>query len=542
MKGEESIMRRHPRIRVCAACALALSTVTLAAWLGRERALPHAAPAPDRDRLPRREWPMLGGSPQRNLVNLVDRNLPAEWDITFGTNIKWVAELGSQAHGGPVIAGGKIFIGTNNNRPRNPRDTRNPRRPGGEPEPLDRGILMCFRESDGKFLWQTVHDKLPAGLVNDWPEQGIASTPCVDGDRLYYVSNRCELVCADVEGFANGNQGVQDEQYKDPIDADIIWRLDMIKELGVFPHNLAASSPLVAGDLVFVITGNGHDESHAKLPAPHAPSFLAVNKHTGKVVWQDASPGRNILHAQWSSPTYAEIKGQPQVIFPGGDGWLYAFEPQSGKLLWKFDCNPKSAKWILGGRGTRSDFIAPAVVHQEKVFVTVGQDPEHGEGVGHLWCIDPAKASATNVDLSPVNDNFDPKAPVNRNSGLVWHYGGLDEKGDIRFGRSLSYCAVHDGLCFIAGLSGYLDCLDAATGERLWRHDTQAAVWGSPSWVDDKIYLCTEDGDVLVFAARAHRRLIAKIDMHNALLGTVVAANGVLYVKTRSHLYAIAHR
>src|SRR5262249_26856919 len=260
-----------------------------------------------------------------------------------------------------------------------------------------------------------VHDKLPSGLVNDWPREGICSTPVVEGDRLYYVSNRCELVCADTEGLGKGkNLGVQDEKYKSDTDADFIWRLDMMKELDVFPHNLATSSPLIVGDLVFLLTSNGVDEGHINVPSPKAPSFLAVNKKTGKVVWQDNSPsakilqaqaaadqeaflkrlqdrGEKIIHGQWSNPTYAVVNGKPQIIFPGGDGWLYGLEPDSGKLIWRFDCNPKNAKYVLGGRGTRSEIIATPVVYENKCFIGVGQDPEHGEGVGHLWCVDLTK-------------------------------------------------------------------------------------------------------------------------------------------------------
>ena len=102
---------------------------------------------------------------------------------------------------------------------------------------------MCFDEKTGKFLWQAVHDKLPSGSVNDWPHEGICSTPAVEGDRVYYVSNRCAVVCADVNGFADGNQGIQTEKYKDATDADVIWEYDMMKELNVFPHNMAACSP-----------------------------------------------------------------------------------------------------------------------------------------------------------------------------------------------------------------------------------------------------------------------------------------------------------
>src|SRR5262249_3179337 len=151
-------------------------------------------------------------------------------------------------------------------------------------------------------------------------------------------------------------------------------------------------APLILGDLVYVVTANGVDENHVSLPSPDAPSFLAVNKHTGKVVWQSNLPGKNIMHGQWSNPAYGEAGGAKQVIFPGGDGWLSGFDPPTGKLLWKFDCNPKGAKYELGGRGEKSDFIGTPAVHEGRVYIGTGQDPEHLDGVGHLWCIDLARA------------------------------------------------------------------------------------------------------------------------------------------------------
>lgn len=500
-------------------------------------------PRADLSKVPLRVWQMFGGTPFRNMVNTFEKGLPAEWHIGDARrkippkNIKWVAKLGSQSYGNPVVYGGKIFLGTNNGGLRNPRDAV---KKGNELIPVDKGIVICFRESDGQFLWQAVHDKLPSGRVNDWPEQGICSSPYVEGNRIYYVSNRCELVCADTEGFYDGkNDGVQDEKYKDKTDADIIWRLDMMEELGVFPHNLAVCSPLVVGDIVFVVTGNGHDESHENIPAPRAPSFLAVNKHTGQVLWESNLPGDKILHGQWSNPCYAEINGQPQVIFPGGDGWLYAFEPKTGKLLWKFDCNPKNSKYILGGRGTKNEIIATPVVYEGRVYVQVGQDPEHGEGVGHLWCIDPSKAGPTNIDLSPVNDNFDPKAPENKNSGLVWHVGGQDKDGKLLWRRGLSTCAIHEGLCYIANLSGFVACFDARTGEKYWEYDTLSAIWGSPYVVDGKVYIGTDEGTVYVFEHGKKLRLLAKNEMEAPVLSTPIAVNGVLYVMTRQNLYAI---
>ncbi len=372
--------------------------------------------------------------------------------------------------GGAIVAAGKVFCGTNNENPRNERDRGTATKDDPLGPPLDKGILMCFDGKTGEFIWQAVHDKLIGGQVNDWPREGLCSTPVVQGDRIYYCTNRCTVVCADVNGFANGNQGFQDEQYKDTIDGDIIWELNMMADLGVFPHNMTAGSPLIAGNLLFVVTANGVDEGHINMPSPEAPSFLCLDKTTGKVVWKSNAPGAKIMHAQWSHPAYGVIHGVPQVIFPGGDGWLRAFAPDTGVELWRFDANPKDSKYELGSRCTRSDFIGAPVIYKEKIYIGTGQDPEHFEGTGHFWCIDPVGKSG---DISPelVTDaSKDPPATKpNPNSAVVWHYGGEEKreyaKRDYVFGRTMSTACIVDDICYISELAGYLHVLDAKTGK-----------------------------------------------------------------------------
>ena len=131
------------------------------------------------------DWPMWGGTPARNMVSSMT-GLPTTWDIKSGKNVKWVAKLGSQSYGNPVVGNGVVLVGTNNELVRDPKQ-------GG-----DRGVLMAFRESDGEFLWQATHEKLSSGRVNDWPFQGVASSPLVLGERVYYVNNRAEVICADL--------------------------------------------------------------------------------------------------------------------------------------------------------------------------------------------------------------------------------------------------------------------------------------------------------------------------------------------------------
>jgi outer membrane protein assembly factor BamB len=446
------------------------------------------------------DWPMWGGTGQRNMISGV-KNLPSSWNVKTNKNIKWKAKLGDTSYGNPVVAYGKVFVGTNNASPRNP-DIHG-----------DKGILMCFREPDGKFLWQAVNDKLDSGPANDWPEQGVCSSPAVDGKRAYYVTNRGELICLDTEGFLDGkNDGpVQDEIYKSTLDADIIWRLDMMKELGAYAHNMASSSPVIWGDLVFLETSNGQAENHDKVFSPQAPSFIAVDKNFGKVIWQDNSPGDQILHGQWASPALGEVNGIMQVFFPAGDGWLYGFNARTGEKLWKFDLNPKNAIWPK----TRNYGVATPVFYENKIFISSGQDPEHGDGPGHMYGIDPAKRG----DITE--------------SGLVWHNDKLR--------RSISTAAVADGLVYISDFRGVLHCLDIISGKSYWDYDMLADVWSSPLLADGKIYLGDVDGDVAVFQAGKKRKKIEEVNMGNAVYGTPVPANGVLYIMTRSELYAIAN-
>jgi len=485
-----------------------------------------------------RTWPIWGGTVQRNLVNTFEINIARDWDSRPGkmNNIAWSVDLGSKAYGGPTFGDGKIFIGTNNNRPRNKAVVG------------DKGIMMCFNQANGTFLWQMIHDKLLAGLVNDWPNEGICSAPVIQGDRIWYVSNRCEVICATTEGMTAGNNvgPFKGETYTTKTDGDIVWKLDMIGQLGVFPHNLATCSPLIIGDTIFIITSNGVDQGHINIPAPNAPSFIAVNKKTGKVLWTSKLPGRNIMHGQWSNPVYAEANSRKQIIFPGGDGYIYSLNPANGDLLWKFDCNPKGAVYLLGGKGTKNDFVCTPIIWENKLYIGVGQDPEHKKGVGHLWCIDITKEPKNkDKDVSPWSDpkdqapsKFDPKDPRNKDSALVWHYGGGAPKGSdsrgYRFGRTLSTCSVHEGLCYAADFDGRVYCFDARTGAKYWEDDMDADTWSSPYWVDGHVYIGNENGEMRIYKHGKKMQLVKTVEMRGVIRATPVALNGVLYVLTEN--------
>ena len=492
------------------------------------------------------DWPQWGGTNTRNMIS-TEKGLPVKFnpgkkkagseDIDLATteNCLWVAKLGSQSYGTVTVSNGRVFVGTNNESPRNPKHQG------------DRGIVMCFDEKTGAFKWQLVAPKLGAGKVSDWEFLGMCSSPTIVGDKGYVVTNRCEVLCFDVKGLEDGNQGMADEaKYMttpdkdgkpvtpevDSTDADILWVYDMRKELGVFPHNIASNYPLVVDGKVYVATSNGVDWSHSNLPAPTAPSFVSLDAETGEYVAEipaEAKVSENIMHCNWASPTYAQVNGKSQIIFAAGDGYVYGMGPGSEKvkvddvvselpIKWKYDAVPKEYRFDEKGEKRKyaeydgpSELIATPVFYDGLVYVSIGQDPEHGEGVGQFSCIDPSKEG----DLS---------------GKAVWTFKGIE--------RTISTPAVKDGLVYAPDYTGRLFCLDAKTGKEYWKFDTKGHIWSSPLIVDGKIYLGNEEGELFILAEGKELKEIGSVEFPAPVMGSPVVANGVLYLSTHTHLYA----
>jgi outer membrane protein assembly factor BamB len=176
---------------------------------------------------------------------------------------------------------------------------------------------------------------------------------------------------------------------------------------------------------------------------------------------------------------------------------------------------------------TRNEVISTPIIVDGIVYIANGQDPEHGEGTGHLYAIDGTKRG----DITSVVMK-DGKAAPNPNSGQLWHYT------DIR--RSISTGALYNGILFYSDFSGFLHAVDAKTGKQLWKHDMFAAIWGSPIVIDGKVYLGDEDGDVTVLAADRTMKLIAESNMGSSVYSTAVPANGTLFLVNRNQLVALA--
>jgi len=448
--------------------------------------------------------PALSAAPPPPAAAVQPGNPPVDWDFTTGRNIVWSAELGHGTYGRPVAAGDAVYVGTDNSRHMNPAIQE------------EAGVLMAFRATDGAFLWQDVAPRVERGL-REFLLPSTTGAPYVDGNRLYYVTAECQLRSLDTQGFRDGeNDGpYRDEVFQDDAAADIVWELDICGRLGVFPHEATNSDVLAVGDLLMVSTSNGQNEGHTRVPSPRAPSLIAVDKRSGDVVWRAIGAGAKVLHGQWSSPVAATVNGRIQVLFGGGDGWLRSYDAASGHEVWRFDGNPKDARFHpRPGILSRGSIIASPVFDDGRVFLAMGQSPGHGDGPSLIHAINP-------------NGQGDVTE-----SRLLWT--------SREVGRVVGTPVAKDGLLYVGDVGGTIHCLDAATGVRIWKHETDEPIWGSLLLAGDRLYVGNVAGTMTVLRAGRRKQVLAEIEMDAALYSPPALAGDALYLATARRLYLIA--
>jgi outer membrane protein assembly factor BamB len=412
---------------------------------------------------------------------------------------------------------------------------------------------MCFEEETGRFLWQLVVPKRVEDIFFDWPNSGICSPPTVEGDRVYVVSNRGEVLCLDVHGMANGNDGpfVDEGRHMTvknaegqipegepvlepgPTDADILWRFDLPTGADVYSHDAAHSSILIHGNHLYLNTGTGVDNTHKKIRNPESPSLVVLDKRTGSYLAREQEKiAPNIFHSTWSGPSLATVDGRELLFFAAGNGLVYAFQPLPPrttraqgtpplalKKVWQFDFDPEAPKENVhkfngNRRESPSNFFGMPVFHEGRIVIAGGGDIWWGKNQAWLKSF---KASGSG-DITTSN--------------LVWSYP-LEK-------HVLATPAVHNGLVFIADTGRTMHCVDAATGSRLWTHEIKGDAWGSGYVADGKVYLGTRGGWFYVFAAHREKKVLSEFEVRTPISATPTAANGVLYVATMAHLYAVA--
>ena len=410
--------------------------------------------------------------------------------------ILWKTRIGSMSSS-PTAVGNAVLVGSNY------------RTKPAAGDPGDGGALLCFDKKTGALLWEQRHARLPE-RIHDMPGQGITGSPVVDKGRLFYVTNRWELICCRFDADA-------------PKVTPVLWKRDLAAE--GFPRAAGDSyyslpTPVVVDGLVIASTGNGttfgySDPKQPFVPKPKAPSIVACKIDTGKVAWSANLTGDDLMYGQWSSPALWHVGKQPRIVFPAGDGKMHMLET-SGKQLWSVDLNYAEATRWDGKRGTRCFAVNSPTIRGSRAYVAITQDMEmSGRGREAICAVD-----------------LDDRTPIENR--VVWRFSKPGMQGI--FGKLL----VDDSdRLFALTHGGELLCVDAKTGREVGSRQVGWEYFGSPTLVHGKVVVGA-DSLLHILNDESKMTVVRKDEIDDDVnLGAPRFEDGVLYVVTSGHVMAI---
>ncbi len=473
----------------------------------------------------------------RNMV-MDARNLPGE--LTDQHAVWKKAVRASHLYAQPAIVDNKVLLGLADNLKLPAAD--------GKTSHNNHSQVWCLDLDTGETLWQ---------LALGYSRYGVVGSFSVEGDRIYFV-NGTDLICADLNGMADGNDGLQDElrfalphrshrgelppiALPDVPYGDIIWALDLEK-MGVRGHDATSGTPLILGDNIWVTTSNssGVRSSTAQMKKPDnkpkrkpnterywtptaAPNIVVVNKESGKLVAQDRQAIPEIFHSQWSSLAIGEVDGEKMVFWGDGFGYIHGFAIPDGNgdggvqdlvEVWRADANPKDQRFYDDGterpysmtswggeddeyrREGPAHIISTPVFHEGKLYVATGRDKNYSHREGGRRT---GKGAVTCFDPTGQGDVTD--------THILW------QNEDV--GRAQATPSVVDGLLYIGTTDGFFNCLDATDGSVVWQHDSENSYAERSQIVaDGKVYVADDRGVIYVFEHGREKNLLFSERLH----------------------------
>ncbi len=489
--------------------------------------------------------------------------LPAE---LTEENLLWEVDLRGRWHfARPTVSGGRVFLGVHVS------NLQDEAIKAANPSKHAAGVV-CLEQSTGEVLWELAISR-GSGV-----SYGVVSPGVIEGSH-YYIRAGTNVLCLDVKGQADGNDGpftdeltlmtkapgaadaVREGRTVDPLTelkptyGDVIWHVDL-GELGVRTHDAGAGTPLLDGDLLWVNTSHAmgikpapawHKEEHEWHYRP-APNIVALDKETGRVVATDDLQIPRVFHSQWSSVSMGVVDGRKLLFCGDGYGVLHAFavpDDLSGKQeevtileeVWHYDANPpeyrrdEQGELPFPGHGVQKKegvrgvvvgpqhILATPVFHEGRVYVTIGRDRVYNaRDRGRI--AGPGMISC--VDASAKGE-IEPQDAIWRSKEI---------------GRTQSTPSIEDGLLYIADMGGYLRCFDADTGELLWKEDLEVMVLErSQMLADGKLYVATKKNELFVFKAGRKPQLLWETRLRD-MLATPTAAGGMVLLCARRRVAA----
>jgi outer membrane protein assembly factor BamB len=334
---------------------------------------------------------------------------------------------------------------------------------------------------------------------------------------VYLLTNRCEVLCLDAAGMANGNDGpfrkdskaahrvaaagARSRQTRGQARARRNRGRGRRRHLALRHVRRAGRLPPPAGGRqragrrrpLYTTTSNGTDWTGTHLPAPDAPALVCLDKQTGKLLGEE-----RVRHQRPHVPVQLV---EPRLRRGGraADGrvrrrrrFLLRVRAGAGRRRPEGDLalrlqpaavqgQPEDEKPIKYGNSKGvSEVVATPVIHDGRVYVATGQNPESGDGVGVLTCIDATKTGDITGQRQGVGVRQDRPLAV-----------------DGRRSRA--------GLVYAADFSGMVTA-STGSGQPKWVHDTEGRIWGSTLVAGGRVYVGTRRALALLVLAAGRRR------------------------------------
>ena len=420
-------------------------------------------------------WPSFRGP---NATGVADgSDLPERWDAKTRQNILWRTPIPGLAHSSPVIWGDRIFVTSAITSRDNATF-----KPGlyGDGDASDdmsahKWMLYAIDKRTGAIAWERVAFTGAPRNKRHIKSTYASASPATDGRIV-------------VAWF--GSQGV----FAFDVNGKPLWQLDLGRvDMGAYDIPSfewgPASSPIIWNGLVILQVDT------------QADSFLlALDAATGKTVWKT---DRDELPS-WGTPTVIRTAAGDELV-TNASKFIRGYDPRTGKELWR-----------LGGS---SKITAPTpIAADDLIVVASGRGPERP-----IFVVRPG----SHGDLTLPKDQTSSGA-------VVWSKTGR--------GSYMPTPLAYQGILYVLGNNGVFDAYDLKTGAEIYRQRLEPVGSGfsaSPVAADGRLYISSEDGEVIVIAAGREFNKIAVNSMGELIMATPAISDGVIYLRSASSLSAI---
>ena len=341
---------------------------------------------------------------------------------------------------------------------------------------------LCIDRRTGKILWRRT---VAPEQIEDVHELSspAGATPATDGERVYVYFGSYGLLSYDL----NGN---------------LQWERRL--PLPENPYG-AVSSPIVAGELV-VLNHQGKDAY-----------LLGVNRRDGRTVWKT---DRSMFQYGWSTPVHWRHDGVDEIVVLGGD-----FKPNQRLLA--YNLADGAERWWVGGlppSGKSTPVIGDGLLFlaAPDIILETAAERRAPDRAAEFYANNAARVMAVR--------------PGSKGEVSQAHIAWSERKGVPGVPSPLYY----NGRLYTFQNGGIVHCRVATTGELLYagRLGVPGYYYSSPVAADQRVYIASEEGVVVVLDAGEKLNILATNKLDGTILATPALVERNIYVRTDSHLYA----